>query len=497
MEITKGKIMKKLKKSLLMLLCASMILSVTACGGGGGADTTTAATTAATTTEDDDVVNPVDVSGVKLDFKGGENNIEPCELNYMGTYDMSTAGDIKPSVQYLSQNFNCTIKINLVAWAALEDSILTAIQGGTSPDLIDKQDNTYPHSMSKNMYTALDEYMDMSAPQWSGLEEYIDRYEWNGKHYYYPWSYDVNPYFMVYNRGLFEEKGIDDPYELYMDNNWTWDTFKQCMVDFVGDDTTKLGFYGYYASSFVNSAGTTMIDIDESGRLVNNIKSVEVERVQNFLMELRKQGLGNHKFGDLNNVDIPPVVKGDAAFQVMGGWVVTNYSKEMAKQNGFTKENPVIEQDRSNMALDIFFVPIPRDPEADKYYYSLSTFGYLIPSGSQHVEAACIFINCCRLSVTNSDLKSVTDASIIKNKRYTDEQYAFMQTFKAIENFKGQLIIDETFGFPTDVNELMKEMCSDVAFDQDEEQLTWTQMREKYYNIIQEQVDYYNAYITT
>lgn len=32
--------------------------------------------------------------------------------------------------------------------------------------------------MSKNMYTPLEEYMNMSAPQWAGVESYINQYKW-------------------------------------------------------------------------------------------------------------------------------------------------------------------------------------------------------------------------------------------------------------------------------------------------------------------------------
>ena len=60
------------------------------------------------------------------------------------------------------------------------------------------------------MYTPLEEYMNMSAPQWAGVESYINQYKWGGKNYYYPWAYNVSPNFLVYNRGVFEQIGIED-----------------------------------------------------------------------------------------------------------------------------------------------------------------------------------------------------------------------------------------------------------------------------------------------
>ena len=91
----------------------------------------------------------------------------------------------------------------------------------------------------------------------------------------------------------------------------------------------------------------------------------------------------------------------------MGEWVITNYA-------------------RKHDSLDIFFVPFPRDSQADEYYYSMSAFGYLVPAGSKLAKQASVFINCCRLSNTDEDLKATTKASIMKNKKYTDEQYDFL-----------------------------------------------------------------------
>ena len=465
----------KIRRILSALLSLTVVLSITACGG-NGADAATQPTTT-TTTIDDDIENPVDVSEIDVDAGlKNDTKFDPCTLSYIGNYDMTKAGDVKPAVKYFESTYGCDFDVTIVAYDQMEEKILLLIQGDQAPDLVDKQDNTFPHWMSKNMYTALDEYIDLSQPQWEGCESFVERYSWGGKHYYYPWSYEVSPFWCIYNRGLFAEQGIDDPYELYQNGDWTWDTFKQCMVDFVGGDDNKLGCYGYYGTGFINSAGATLVDIVD-GKLVNNLNNSTVEHVQNYLETLRKEGLSDLDYGDYNNVAQEPVIYGNAAFHLVGGWKITDYARVQNKDPN----------------LDIFFVPIPRDPAADDYYYSLSTFGYLVPNASKHVEAACAFINCARLSVTDQELAETTKESIMKNKKYTEEMYDFMMKFKDTEGFS--TIIDESFGFAGETTEIMKKLCSDVAFDQSAEQMTWTQMKETYYNIVQDTIDYYNSYL--
>ena len=76
--------------------------------GAGSADTTNTSTE---TTIDDEIENPVSVGDISID--AGEK-VEAAELEYLGCYDITTAGDVKPSYKYLSENYGCTIKCTIV-----------------------------------------------------------------------------------------------------------------------------------------------------------------------------------------------------------------------------------------------------------------------------------------------------------------------------------------------------------------------------------------------
>ncbi len=145
-------------------------------------------------------------------------------------------------------------------------------------------------------------------------------------------------------------------------------------------------------------------------------------------------------------------------------------------------------------SLDIFFVPFPRDPNADDYYYSMSTFGYLVPAGSKYAEQASVFINCCRLSVTDEELKATTNASIMKNKKYTEEQFEFLMSFKEVNNFKA--MIDQPYGLDENTAGIIKDMLMNLLFETEAfEGQSWTQTREANNGVIMTQIDYYNGLI--
>lgn len=189
--------MVNLKRIMAGIIAGATVVSMAACSNGTTDSTTTSSNTE--TTIDDEIENPVSVGDISID--AGEQ-VEPAELEYLGGYDITTAGDVKPAYKYFSENYGCTIKCTIVGSMQIQEKLTTAISSGESPDLVDYSDDTFPLLMSKNMYTPLEEYMNMSAPQWAGVESYINQYKWGGKNYYYPWAYNVSPYFLVYNRGV-------------------------------------------------------------------------------------------------------------------------------------------------------------------------------------------------------------------------------------------------------------------------------------------------------
>lgn len=474
------------KRILAGVMAGATAISLAACSnsGNGGFDSTATSDTSSTgTTIDDENENLVSVGDISLN--AGED-VEPAELQYLGCYDITKAGDVKPAYKYFSENYGCTIKCTIVGSLQILEKLTTAISSGESPDLVDYADNTFPLIMSKNMYTPLDEYMDLSAPQWSGLEQYINKYKWNGKNYYYPWAYNVSPYFLIYNRGVFEQIGLDDPKELYDEGKWTWDAMTDVIRKFIDSDTdgNRTGLYGateYTAQAIIDSTGVPLIEIGEDGKLVSNFNNANVDRAATFMQSLKSEGLAKFQEGVIN-IDEDPIISGTAAFQGMGEWIITNYARKMTNDD----------------SLDIFFVPFPRDSQADEYYYSMSAFGYLVPAGSKYAKQASVFINCCRLSNTDEELKATTKTSIMKNKKYTDEQYDFLYSFKEINNFHA--VVDEPYGLDETTGQIIKDILGNTLFDLQSETYagqSWTQMREANIGSINKQIEYYNGLITS
>ncbi len=463
----------KIRSMLSGVLCASLILGMTGCEEStpatpGGVAGTSAATSATTTTNtlDDDINNPVDISDFVED-----KTLENPNLVYFSHYDARVAGDIKPGVKLFEETYGGKIDYINVAWGERLDKLQTLIASGDSPDLVDKEDTTFPHLMSKNVYEDLTDYIDLSDPQWDGIEGLVEQYSWGGKHYYYPFTVNALPNCLIYNQSLFEQHGLTDPKTLYDTGEWTWDAFKNSMQEFMDTVPDAVGgVYGLLGSNIIITTGVPLIGV-EDGNIVSNLHTAEVERAAMFLEELRRENLAVRGEGMWSN-ETPPLAKGQVAYLGVGQWKITDYCK-------------------LRNSTDVFgFVPYPRDPSADKYYYGSTNFGYMVPKGSPNVEGAAAFIDIMRQCNTDPELKAVTKESIMNDKKYSDAQYEFLTSFEEITKY--DMVIDIYAGFGTEATTIIDEMMINIGFEQGENQKSWTQLRGEYSGVIDGIINEYN-----
>ncbi len=455
--------MKKQIKAAAFLLCLAFV--VTGCTAGGKEEVTELTTV---NTLDDDLKNPVDLSNVEIDKT---TTLENPNITYLGFYDFRLSGDIKPAVKLFEETYGGTIEYYPTTWAERTDRLATLILSGDSPDLVDKDGNTFPHLMSLDMYEDLTDYIDLTLPQWKGMEDIVNSFTWDNKHYYYPWVAEASPYWLMYNGSLFEDYGIDNPNELYDAGNWTWDTYKSCMVNFVDNVPDALcGYYGVNGFSIFDSTGVPVIGI-ENGKLVNNMRNQKIERAALFLEELRRDGLAYRGEG-MYGTEADPLLNGLSAFQGIGIWMYAGYCNDHADS-------------------DIKIVPFPRDPAADDYYYSVSTFGYLVPRGSKNIEGAAAFINMIRLVQIDEELGAITKQSEMTEKGYTSEQYDYIKSFHDIGNFS--FVNDIYEGFDADTNNAIADVVGNITFVTDENSESWAQLREEYEYLISEALNGYNS----
>ena len=199
-------------------------------------------------TDNNDLINPEKFGGKKLQIYG-----------YSGSY----YEDFDNMVE--SPTFIWMVRAAVAEWAYLnnvevefmggydQSVILGDIHSGGKPDLL-LYCNKFPLPALTGITRAFtaEEYAELSKTCGS---YYLDMLNYKGESYgvVAPWSGGQMVY---YNKTAFEDAGIKSPGEYFMDDEWTWDAYEECITD-ITQDTNGDGTIDIYGS------GSTMFMIPQ------------------------------------------------------------------------------------------------------------------------------------------------------------------------------------------------------------------------------------------
>lgn len=111
------------------------------------------------------------------------------------------------------------------------------------PDIFKYEWLAFPSQVVKDMYQPIDSIVDFSQPLWSATKDTADQFMLNGKHYVAPLGYSASA-MLCYDKDIIDAEGLDDPYELYVNNEWTWKNWEDIMSSYVGNAPADTERYG-------------------------------------------------------------------------------------------------------------------------------------------------------------------------------------------------------------------------------------------------------------
>ncbi len=422
--------MRILKKSAACALILAMVMGLAACddeapqqssgSNAAMAPAVTTMTSASTTTDPNAGLDMTDKETKELDTSACPPSGNAGVIKYLGFYDITS--DQKGTEQCLifqSDLYGGTIEYTSAAYGtAYFEKLTTLISSDDSPDLVTKDAMLYPGNVSKNLFEPLDDYFDLSTPLWSDMKSVVDSFAWKNKHYYYPHR-TTTKYALNYNKKTIADNDLTDPYDLYKAGEWTWDAWRDMMIQFCDKSDDHVGFYttNDTITSFIATTGTTLIDTQPDGTITNNFLSADVSRAMTFLEGLCRDGLTYGKqFGDWVSPQVFSTVSDNLLFTCTEPeWTYIAETENLQNPKG-------VENDIFDTVSDFSFVPFPRDPSADKYYTEFDTFGYLIPKGAKNVSGSVEFINLNRIYDTDpAIIAKVREDHVNPTKIYFDK----------------------------------------------------------------------------
>lgn len=243
-----------LKKIMCLCLAAACVLSFASCGGSDDKDNKGSSSGKSSKKTDSLVTSggvlQVEVEDKKvLETKLATADFGGKDFTFMYWYEANEIVQRKVAAFNEAHNANVQIKVDT---SGFENAIAKSIAEGTPYDIIANHCMFFPQSIFSDLYEPLDSYIDeldyfnSETSSNGGLSKAVnEQFTWNGKLYAAGSAKSVYSYVFYYNKKAFADAGLEDPYTLWKQGQWTWDKVKE-MSSQVTDTANNVAFFAKF-----------------------------------------------------------------------------------------------------------------------------------------------------------------------------------------------------------------------------------------------------------
>jgi multiple sugar transport system substrate-binding protein len=350
----------------------------------------------------------------------------------------------------------------VVGWEEVPSKLATMVMAGDPPDVMTPVAGFYVTILKSGLIQPLDDYIDFNDPRWEGMQKYLSMFMENGKHMA-TFSDVTTPGGIVwYNTRIFEENGLETPYELYKRNAWDWDALTELAIaltqDNDGDGVNDL--YGFQEVNFNWKPLTEVpfVGVDAKGDYVNNMRNPRLYAGKDLLGDLYSK----HKVIAPGNW-LKNFLAGTTAMVEAPQWLYMRFNEMLG--------DGIVE-----------VVPYPNLPgESKTYIWASLSSGMFMPKGAKNPDAAVALMTLVRDQVD-------VWAEIQENRLFASEKYNVTQQYWDVidelgknPRFEPVLDMADSFGMIT---------IRRGGYPQDVwAGLPWSTLAEKYYPIMQADIE--------
>ncbi|MBO5448812.1 MAG: extracellular solute-binding protein [Ruminococcus sp.] len=410
----------------------------------------------------------------------------PTELEWLSYFDLNPtrAEPEKRTDVTLFEERGGSIKYSQTSSMDKYDKLASRLMADDPPDMFWYEAGmTFPANCVKDMFQPVDEIVNFDDPLWTDVKDVAEQYTLNGKHYVAPVKFLAQSV-LTYDKDMVEAAGLDDPYEIYTNGEWDWDTWYDMMTEYVeggSDEDERYGVNGWFAPFIFHSTGKTLIQYDaENDMYVSNLDDADFSRATDLLYNIQKNGL---YYADWVG-QAGDCFKKNILFYAMGPWAASGVHKP---------------KEGDNWAI----VPMPKDPNSDTLYSTPEMNAYMWIKGSEKPDAMKCWMECAKIVQTDEKyLATEREKFFVNNPTWTDQMYDM--AYVELVSDKFERIVDVGYGISTTLSNndaatndtkeaVIPYMYTSVMkTDENGSQYTWTQLIETYRPVIDSELKTFN-----
>lgn len=390
--------MKRSVGTLALLLAASAAAGLLAgCGEqGGGYDKPLDSATAA------------EVAEIAAKDERLTGDLENKTIKWMANWDINpdATGKSTPiELAIFQSRYGGKVEYHEVVWESRFDQLTNSINGDEGIDFFPANDlDCIPKGVINDIFVPIDDYIDFNDPLFKDTKPISDMFMWKGKHYVIANNVTGDNCVVIYNRETIEENGLQDPAKLFAEGKWDWNAFADMLKQFADPENGQYGLDGWWFEAGLSATcGVPYIGM-EDGKLVNNLKNPAIERVQNWFYDLGTSNCVAIGVGDFGWTPHKEYIgQGKELFWLCGDWALLNTTW------------------KTDFGENAMFVPMPKDPEADKYYVPCGLDGYVMVKNGHNPEGVAKFAACKRMMITNQRADEIATELLYTDYGWTKE----------------------------------------------------------------------------
>jgi hypothetical protein len=429
--------------------------------------TTTAATVEKNTeTLSTEQEEKIDDAASKLRDVELENN----EIKWLCHWDINpdnTGKSMPVDLSLFQTKYNGVITWYPTTWENRYNDLSTYVLGGEGIDFFQRDETSLPKGVVSGMFEPIDDYIDINSDLYDKVRAGMDIYCFNNKHYAFVKGV-VADSAVIYSKKTIEENGFDDPWELYENGEWNWDTFTKMLEDFCDPDNDCYGLDGWWAEKPLYLSGGVPAVSSVDGTLTLNLKDPQLEKTMNWMNSLYTKGLVMDKAQFDWSPQVQFMGEGKELFFLCGTWALMSAPETWSCQIA---------------PEDVDWVPIPNAPDADVHWAPATCDGFCLCKGASNPLGVALYVECCLVAADDEGAIELNE-----EKQRTDFQWSD----ELIEHYK--IINENAEKWP------IVEICEGCIDDNETQQLfvnndtnglksalhgtEWSQTREEFYDLI-------------
>lgn len=263
-----------------LVVVIAVLVALMSCGGNAGETKPTKGGTAAV---DPNVDAPASDEDFYADIKGTTILAREAQTE-----------ENKQIVKAFEEKYGVTFKFDETQgdW---DTKFAQQISSGKTVDLTNMYDKYLISYVLNDVVQPVDPYIDLKDPTWD-LKK-MELHSYKGKHYGLVNALRRLEFggFFVFNKTMFDDAGQTDPYTLYKQGNWNFDTFlstDKAMTQKGKDGTTSVyGFNTQFMEGFLLMNGNTTIQLDTKvGKAVPTLNQPNAYNALQLIQNLLKNG---------------------------------------------------------------------------------------------------------------------------------------------------------------------------------------------------------------